>query len=160
MTSLSLVRRVILVVTVCVGVVLTAPPLAAQTETPHSAFSLTTIPRFERQIWPGDFNRDGRTDLIGSAGGLGQWEFRPTDLLLSIARTDRSFPTPRSLGIAADAIAVSDLNRDGFQDVVIRTPTSIAILPGNGDGTFRTPRPVAAAPESGPFPAFAVVQDF
>jgi hypothetical protein len=159
MTSLSPVRRAVLVLTTSASIVLTGTVLAAQTETPHSAFSVTAIPQLQRQVRPGDFNRDGRTDLVGSVG-LGSSEDRPTDLLVSIARSDRSFPVPRSLGIAADAIAVSDLNRDGFQDLVIRTVTSIAVMPGNGDGTFRAPRMVQPAFTSGPYPTIAIVSDF
>jgi hypothetical protein len=144
---------------VCVGVVLTGAPLSGQTSTPHSAFSVTLIPQFQRQVWPGDFNRDGRTDLVGSAAP--HWESaRPTDLLISIARPDRSFPTPRSLGLAADAVAVSDFNQDGFQDLVVRTPTAFAVMQGNGNGTFRAARTVQAASADGPFPATVIVADF
>ena len=73
MTSLSHVRRAVVLSIACVGVVLTGPRAAAQTAALHAAFSVALMPQFQRLVWPGDFNRDGRTDLVGSFGlGMGR----------------------------------------------------------------------------------------
>ncbi|MGO9528643.1 MAG: FG-GAP-like repeat-containing protein [Verrucomicrobiia bacterium] len=42
-----------------------------------------------------------------------------------------------SSGLASDAIAVADFNRDGKLDLVIGNSDSVSLLLGNGDGTFQ-----------------------
>jgi hypothetical protein len=40
---------------------------SAQTVTPPVMFAQYPQPQLARQVWPGDFNGDGRTDLIAGA---------------------------------------------------------------------------------------------
>ena len=153
-------RATVVNVACAVGVVLTATVAHAQT-TPPAAYAITKIPQFTREIWPADFNRDGRTDLIGADGRPSSGQ-PPRDLLLSLGRADRTFPAPQSLAIAAEPYSIADINADGFQDVVLRTADSLAVLPGRGDGTFAPPRTVAmfSPLPSWLTPFFAVVADF
>jgi hypothetical protein len=114
--------------------------LAAQTA-PVPNFSFTLRPELEVNVWPGDFNRDGRTDLIAGGSPFGSLA-KP--LSVAIGRGDGSFAAPRQIGFAgAIPLNVGDMNRDGFVDVLIRLGDSLEVLPGRGDGTFAASRVVA-----------------
>jgi hypothetical protein len=78
----------------------------------------------------GDFNGDGNQDLVMPGAlflGYGNGIFQPA----------LSFPGVDALS----AIAVGFLNGDGFLDLALvsRSASSISVLLGNGDGTFRAP---------------------
>ena len=95
----------------------------------------------------GDFNNDGRTDLVvtSSAGvsarlGNGDGTFRP--------------PGATTATAAVNGLATAEVNRDGKLDLVMASSSSTAavgILLGNGDGTFRPGR-AYALPLMGPLP--------
>jgi hypothetical protein len=106
----------------------------AQTPPPTPRFGITKYPALYFNVWPGDFNEDGRTDLV--AGLLA------SDLVISIGGGDGTFGPPRSLRIAGMPLNVGDFNGDGLTDVLIARLNSIEILPGRGDGTFRAARVV------------------
>jgi hypothetical protein len=116
-----------------------ASPLAAQTP-PVPNVNLTLRPDLVTNVWPADFNRDGRTDLIA---GTGRFTVPTTQLTVAIGRGDGTFVPPRTLGVAGIPLGVGDMNEDGFIDVVFRQGDSLEILPGRGDGTFTAPRTVA-----------------
>jgi FG-GAP-like repeat len=74
-----------------------------------------------------DINGDGKLDLIGSAAielGIGNAMF---GVAVSI---------PNSTGICP---AIADFNGDGKLDLAIPAPVGVALLFGNGDGTFQSP---------------------
>jgi hypothetical protein len=121
---------------------LTLPlPLRAQSA-PVPNLSFTLRPELQLNVWPGDFNRDGRTDLISGGDHLTS---RTAPLLLALGRGDGSFAAPREVGFAnAIPLNVGDMNADGFVDVLIRLGDSLEVLPGRGDGTFAASRVVAA----------------
>jgi hypothetical protein len=94
----------------------------------------------------GDFNRDGKLDIVTTEIVLGQYA-GAVNLLLG--NGDGTFQSPLNYpsGAYPEAIAVGDFNRDGKLDVAtvnlcmnsIRcgSPGSVSILLGNGDGTFQ-----------------------
>ena len=87
----------------------------------------------------GDFNGDGKPDLVindGTANTIG----------VLLANGNGSFQTAHvnanlGPGFTAGVVAVADFNGDGKADIVATTSSgnSLAIVLGNGDGTFETP---------------------
>jgi len=91
--------------------------------------------------WPvgiavGDFNRDGRQDLVTANYGADTISFLP-------GNGDGTFGTTstQSTGSGPWSIAVGDFNSDGKQDLVTgnRTTNSVSVMLGLGDGTFAGP---------------------
>ncbi|HKR15153.1 MAG TPA: VCBS repeat-containing protein [Pyrinomonadaceae bacterium] len=89
----------------------------------------------------GDFNRDGNTDLVGSALRF--------DLMVYLGNGDGTFQQPRILRSVADVtkeIIVRDFNNDGADDLAVGFNASygqedawLRVFLGNGDGTFQLP---------------------
>jgi hypothetical protein len=112
----------------------------------------------------GDMNGDGRADLILTPSGIASYDGWPF-LLVALGQSDGTFATP-TIGVfpglaaagdfdqnmAVGDLHIADINKDGFADVLYvvsdvkykispSTQTyvqGIAVLPGNGDGTFKT----------------------
>ena len=86
-----------------------------------------------------DFNGDGRIDLATAA---------PDGVSILLGNGDGTFQAakPYSLGFSPTAIVAGDFSDNGILDLAaIGTPASgtggeLAILMGNGDGTFQPPR--------------------
>ena len=125
-----------------------APPsLPLRMKGPGVGFSSLTL---------GDFNGDGVSDIAGPDGihlGVGDGTFRDPSAGLGVPR-DALYLGPMISG---------DFNGDGRLDLAVSDIPSaatgsgdIAVLLGNGDGTFRDPRRFGA----GIYPASLVAGDF
>jgi uncharacterized protein (TIGR03437 family) len=92
-------------------------------------------------ITSADFNGDGAADLAvanpdGSVSvllGSGDGTFRPA------VRYNLGTAVSSSSNYAGVGIAVGDFNGDGNTDLAVANPQGVAILSGNGDGTFQPP---------------------
>lgn len=107
-----------------------------------------------------DFNRDGIPDLA------------ITNLIVNgtisvfIGNGDGTFQSPvnYSVGVSPQMLAVADVNADGAPDLIVANEcaeeacdtSSVMVLLGNGDGTFRTPISFGV----GCYAAFVTVGDF
>ena len=83
-----------------------------------------------RLVAPGDFNADGRQDLVvGSPNGVS----------VLLGHGDGTFePEIRTPGNPVSAIAVGDYDGDGFPDLALAVD-GLAVRLGQGDGTFGDP---------------------
>jgi Bacterial Ig-like domain (group 3)/FG-GAP-like repeat/FG-GAP repeat len=80
----------------------------------------------------GDFNRDGKADLI-----IGY----PLSNVTTIMRGngDGTLQAAVNVQVSGAAIAAADLNNDGKLDLVIQNGNAMAVSLGNGDGSFQAP---------------------
>jgi len=73
----------------------------------------------------GDFNGDGKPDMLSSGGTL------------LLGKGDGTFTT--GTPVTGGAVAVGDFNGDGKIDVLQQSTGTLLVLLGNGDGTFKAP---------------------
>jgi hypothetical protein len=100
----------------------------------------------------GDVNGDGRDDIIVACFSL-------TNQLVIRLSTGTGFTDPVTIPLPSPVdVALGDLDGDGKLDLVASNIGSgtLALLRGNGDGSFGTPVDVAMGPE----PVFLAVADF
>jgi uncharacterized protein (TIGR03437 family) len=98
----------------------------------------TTVPGpNEGGFLTGDFNGDGKTDLVLSYTMDG---FTPI-VAFYPGKGDGTFGTPSVLPVVAFTLGAGDLNRDGKLDLVTANyqTATLDVLLGNGDGTFQAP---------------------
>jgi PASTA domain/FG-GAP-like repeat/FG-GAP repeat len=112
------------------------------TPTSLSATGITPCGPAPGQIVTGDFNGDGKKDLL----------IHDTVLL---GKGDGTFTVGSSLPVNASLFldefgntAVGDVNNDGKLDVVVSQQGVVALFYGNGDGTFTAGPRYAALPDS------------
>jgi hypothetical protein len=85
--------------------------LAPVTFTPQTS-------QFPQQLIAGDFNHDGKLDLLIAYGINEDWVVGGDDLDLALGNGDGTFQTPTTLMAHFGPVAVGDLNHDGYLDLV------------------------------------------
>ncbi len=97
----------------------------------------------------GDFNGDGRLDIVTANG------YENNTLSVLLGNGDGTFQSEvaYTAGDAPSGVAVGDFNHDGILDLAVANgdfPGTISILLGNGDGTFK-PQVRYTAGDNDPF---------
>jgi hypothetical protein len=89
-------------------------------------------------VLPGDFNKDGKLDVIvGTRNGIavllgnGDGTFQPT-----------TFISNGACGSDCNNLIAADFNGDGNADLIVAVPGGYQVLIGKGDGTFSALPPV------------------
>jgi FG-GAP-like repeat len=143
-------RYVYLAVVALFTVMLSDPAPLAQSAPLLPSVDLRRDLRLHSEVWPGDFNGDGITDLVASQSSAG--------MHVVLGRGDGSFGNPIANPFVGRVIQVADFNGDRRVDVVVAgdpPANGVAILPSNGNGTFAAPRQVETE-----FGSFAITGDF
>ena len=85
-------------------------------------------------IAAGDFNRDGKTDLVTANSSA-----NTVSVLLGNGNGTFGAATDYAVGTRPVAVVVGDFNNDGNIDIAVANQTSnnVSILLGNGNGTFQ-----------------------
>lgn len=97
----------------------------------------------------GDFNGDGKLDLVLADSGNGNYS-------VLLGKGNGTFQSPiTNTGGGGNSVVVGDFNGDGKLDLVF-VPSSVNVLLGNGDGTFQP----AGQYSAGTTPFSVAVGDF
>ena len=124
----------------CLLTLIVATPAFGQSGPIFPILGTYSIPSAATAFATGDFNGDGKTDLVY----LGQ----PLSGKTSVNVLLYQGPTTDAVAVATNNIsctsvssmAAADINKDGKLDVVLGCTEGVALeLYGNGDGTFQTP---------------------
>jgi hypothetical protein len=100
---------------------------------PNARYNLSQDPDYPSTLAVGDFNGDGKLDLV--VGGVG----------VLLGNGDGTFQSPVSYGSGGQFVAVADFdgrrypNGQPILDLVTAVGNGVNVSLGNGDGTFQSP---------------------
>ena len=127
-------------------------PACATAQLSFSSHQITQNSSVLEVAGHGDFNGDGREDLMVNRFTQTATSFTATPQLY-LSNGDGTYQSPKSLPepVSAEGTVIGDFNHDGkldFATAMSSSPASnvsIGIFLGNGDGTFQTPKTIATS---------------
>ena len=104
--------RLSLLVAAMVAFTLAGPraPLTVQTTPQRPEVTICRMPELAQNVWPADFNPDGRTDPVAGRQSRG--------LFVRLGNGDGTFGPDRRIPILAKSLGAGDFNRDGRVDIL------------------------------------------
>ncbi len=89
------------------------------------------------QLAAGDFNSDGKLDLAALGGG---YDSGAVSLFLGDGVGSFAAPVTFNIGVGLQGICSADLTGDGRLDLAVSAgyDNTVLLMPGNGDGTFKS----------------------
>src|SRR5262249_54055292 len=99
-----------------------------------------------------DVNGDGKLDIVAVNGTYNNGAVLGVLLGKSNGTFQPTMTSELSLRLGPKNVTVADVTRNRIPDAIVNIANTVAILPGNGDGTFRTLKtyPVGSASPVGP----------
>ena len=126
----------------CAAIAAVTATASAQSALSFELLTDTYTSLTSMSLTQGDFNRDGKPDLVIGGGATG------TTITLRLGNGDGTFAAPMTVGQADTSevldVLSGDVNGDGKLDVVaLCIGGTFDVFYGNGDGTFQAPVAVA-----------------
>jgi hypothetical protein len=99
-----------------------------------------------------DINGDGKVDLLVANLGLRENNWTRGVVTVRLGNGDGTFAAAHFISTSTgwpSSIAVTDVNRDGKPDLLVKDSLGLRTWLGNGDGTFRLPGNPGTSPTAG-----------
>ncbi len=118
--------------------------------------------RLNYSVASADFDDDGDKDLVATHYGMTGGCCIYGEVTVALGNGDGTFGAHRFIRVGSghtgpSAVATADLDRDGYEDLVVSNSASddVSVMLGNGDGTFGAAQNFPA----GDLPAFVISPD-
>jgi hypothetical protein len=120
-------------------------PASALAQISFESHQLALEPNVTEIAGHGDFNNDGREDLLIEHFTQTSTSFTATPQIY-LSSGDGTYQAAKTLPAPVDPAftAVGDFNHDGKLDFATRNGSTLVVCLGNGDGTFQAPKTVAS----------------
>jgi hypothetical protein len=120
-------------------------PVTSLAQVSFPSHQITTNSNVIQVAGHGDFNNDGREDLLVEKFTQTSTSFTAT-YQLYLSSGDGTYQAPKTLPAPVDSnhLAIGDFNNDGKLDFATFNNSAVVVYLGNGDGTFQAAKTVTS----------------
>jgi hypothetical protein len=120
-------------------------PVTSLAQVSFPSHQITTNPNVLDVAGHGDFNNDGREDLMVNKFTQTSTSFTATPLLY-LSNGDGTYQAPKTLPVPVNSefTTIGDFNNDGKLDFATLSGSNLVVCLGNGDGTFQAAKTVTS----------------